>query len=93
MSDAMKFQEIAWAEMKPDLYDGKTCDQVKPQWSYFCDGEEGEEGLTQLTLAATTFPPGTKVVISIPKCPDCNENCETCTCGFDWDGWRDNQYS
>ena len=85
----LSYQEVMWAEMKPDLYDGPGCDQVKPAWSCFCDGDkDGEDGLELIELAANTFPPGTKIVVSLPECPECHEIVELCQsseyCDFDW---------
>lgn len=104
----IKLQEVMWAEMKPDVYGGKSCDQIIPQWSCYCAGDmEGEDGQKVLELAARTFPPGTKVIISEPLCPGCGERREPhapfttrkplyagpCHCGFDWDTWVRNTYS
>jgi hypothetical protein len=101
-------RETMWAEMKPDLYGGKNCDKLVPQWSCYAEGDkDGEDGLTALELAARTFPPGTKVVVSEPLCPDCGQvRCPKfptpargaiyagpCECGFDWDAWVESQYS
>lgn len=90
----MQYREIAWAEMKPDVYGGENCDEHIPGWSTYFDGDkEGEDFLKTLGLKAKHFPPGTKVVISVPCCPKCEETCEMCDCGFDWHEWADIEYS
>lgn len=38
----VKTMETMWAEAKPDLYDGETCDQLRPRWYTHCTGYEGE---------------------------------------------------
>ena len=104
----MTRKETMSAEMKPDVYGGKTCDKVVPGWECHAEGDlESESGLPALELAACTFPPGTKVVITEPVCPDCGELRSPkfpppkrgsiyggpCDCGFDWDKWVLDQYS
>lgn len=99
-------RETQWAEMSPDVYAGKNCDEVSPRWTTHCDGDKGDGAdFEVLKLAANTFPPGTTVVISEPVCPDCGElRCfnsmpdvrgfpKKCDCGFDWAAWTLDQYS
>ena len=103
----MKYQETMWAEMKPDLYAGPDCDKLKPQWELHADGDMDSGNQTTIKLSARTFPPGTKIVISEPTCPECGELREPknpgrgaavivyggpCLCGFDWDAWVGEQY-
>lgn len=102
----IKYRECMWAEMKPDVYGGKNCDQLVPGWNCFCDGDmDAEDNVKKLDLAAKTFAPGTKVVVMEPCCPKCGEPRwpnsvdpkvtfpSKCECGFDWDKWVLNQYS
>lgn len=102
MNDKIQYQEAMWAEQKPDCYDGPTFDQLKGEWSCYCDGDkQGEDGLEELGLKASTFPYGTKVVVSFPICPtsDCDLNAGfanddgKCQCGFDWNEWAYGQYA
>lgn len=95
------------AEMAPDMYGGESCDQLIPSWTANADGEESERVGNMLTLDARTFPPGTKVVVREPVCPDCGDRRSplfpipeagpiyggSCVCGFDWDLWVSEQYS
>lgn len=105
---SVKHEETMWAEMKPDVYGGKTCDRVVPGWSIYADGDRvGEDNVPDLGLRARHFPPGTKVVVSEPVCPNCTERRSPkfpipkhgplyggpCDCGFDWDAWVLDQYS
>lgn len=96
MSD-VSYKATMWAEMKPDLYAGKNCDEVRPTFECNTDGDMGSESIDILTLDATTFPPGTKITVQVPCCPDCGQEVEMCKedegCNFDWDEWRDNEYS
>lgn len=108
MRAKIKRHTTQWAEMKPDVYGGKSCDKVIPRWECQADGDHGgpdTEGT--IRLAARTFPPGTTVTIEEPCCPDCGETREPvfpiprraplykgkCQCGFDWDAWVLNNYS
>jgi hypothetical protein len=91
---AMEYREIMWAERKVDVYCGEDCDKWEPEWETSAEGDMGDETMkTPIILDPSTFPPGTKVVISIPLCPECTEDCESCECGFDWEAWAENEYS
>jgi len=94
--------EVARAEMSPDIYGGKTCDQVVPRWMADCEkgGKEdvGEGGV--LKLDCRLYPSGTVVRIEIPVCPDCGEPAgegedagSDCLCGFSWKQWTEDRYS
>ena len=101
----MKYRETMNAEMAPDMYGGPDCDQMLPRWCASTEGDMGDgENHETLELAARTFPPGTRVVISIPECPDCTEPADMyfdpetgktgpCQCGFDWEAWAGDTYS
>jgi len=103
-----EWRETMWAEMKPDCYGGEGCDEIVPGWATYAEGDkQGGDGEAALELAARTFPPGTKVTISEPTCPQCGDLREPifpipaegplyagpCDCGFDWDAWVLEQYS
>lgn len=89
----MKHHKIMWAEMRPFLYDGPKCDQVRPQWHCEAEGDMDSTEEESIDLDAAVFPPGTKIEISVPCCPKCTQIQECCDCGFAWDAWRDNEYS
>ncbi len=104
----IKRRETMRAEMKPDLYDGPGCDQVRPRWWCYAEGDkDGDWENTPLALDARLFPPGTTISIEEPTCPKCEETREPiipvptigpvfgakCRCGFDWDNWTGEQYS
>ena len=109
MSDkSIELRETMWAEMKPDCYGGETCDQIAPRWYTYAAGDkEGGYEHEPLELAAHTFPPGTKVIVSEPVCPQCNEVrahkyppikagptfAAKYDCGFDWDAWTEGKYA
>ena len=103
-----ELRETMWAEMKPYCYGVVRCDRIVPQWDAYADGDmESDDGLKVLRLAARTFPPGTRVVISEPCCPNCGEVRSAiypppkrgplfppkCDCGFDWEAWTVDRYS
>ena len=97
-------RETSNAELAPDCYAGDDCDQIKHLWKTSCEGDMGDVGIEEtLILSADIFPPGTRVRIEEPVCPDCeriptpepNEGGwpSKCVCGFDWEAWTRNQYS
>lgn len=103
-----KAQETMWATMSPDVYGGPKCDRVTPRWACHAEGDMGSEDYERvLKLDARAFPPGTRIVISEPLCPQCRELREPtypapkrghlfpkhCRCGFDWDNWTLEQFS
>ena len=94
----MEYHEIMWAEQSPDIYAGPNCDDVKPGWKCFAEGDKGQEmGLAELELSAQHFHPGTKVIVMEPMCPECQQIASMCRydkyCDFDWDFWVDCEYS
>lgn len=96
---------IMRAEMSPDCYGGKTCDQIVPRWHGHCDGEDSEHFSEPIKLDARQFPPGTIVTVQEPTCPECGSHREPdrsrrkwkfpdkCDCGFDWKTWTLEKYS
>jgi len=100
----MKYRETMWATMRPEPQYSARGEHLAPRWQCYADGDkDGEEGLKTLDLAAYTFPPGTKVVVSEPCCPKCGDLREPsfpkltfavmCNCGFNWGEWAKDQYS
>jgi len=101
-----RYCEYAYT-MEPDVYDGKSCDQVKPQWTteYPKEGKEVVGENLKMELEAKQFPPGTRVEFHIPCCPECGEMATQteprrygrtwprCRCGFSWKKWTEEQYS
>ena len=93
-----EYKAIMWAEMKPDVYGGEKCDEVIPMWEAYGDGDMDSDTFDHnIELDCKTFPPGTRVIISVPCCPDCGQEVEMCQqdegCAYDWDGWVQNEYS
>ncbi|SEG20891.1 hypothetical protein [Marinobacterium lutimaris] len=93
----MSHSQTMQAEMRPDLYAGENADQMRPQWRTYCEGDMDGDFLDILTLDAKRFPPGTKVLVLEPCCPECGQVVECCRtddeCDFDWDEWVLDQYS
>lgn len=101
-------RETMWFEQSPDCYGGKTRDQIVPRWHCYADGDKDSDHQREpLHLDARRFPPGTKIVVSEPTCPNCGETRplkfpvpkrgamfeDKCRCGFDWNEWTIHQYS
>jgi hypothetical protein len=102
----LKYLEVMWATQAPDVYDGPNCDQFRPDWrtNELGSGEVDTGGQGILELDAKNFPAGTKIVISVPLCPDCEESSDLahykvpgepgkCDCGFDWNEWTSIEFS
>ncbi len=105
----IELRETQWAVHDPDVYSGPTCNQVRARWRCWADGDKGgaDYQAQPIAMAAKTFPPGTKITISEPICPKCQELREPilplpkrwpfykpkCRCGFDWEAWVGEQFS
>lgn len=93
----MKYQEIAWTEMRPDVYGGDTCDKIIPQFCNFSDGDKDEDTSDDVTFLAKNFPAGTKITVKVPECPKCQMDAMLCQelgdCDFDWKKWTEENYS
>lgn len=100
--------ETMTATMQPDMYDGPECDQMRPRWWCYADGDkDGDHQDGPLELDAKMFPPGTIVRVLEPMCPQCDETrspnykdgkylpgfVPKCRCGFDWEAWVANEFS
>lgn len=73
MGEPIERREVMWAEMKPYVYGGDSCEEHEPQWdSYAAGDKDGDCSTDPLTLDPILFPPGTKVVVSEPVCPQCH---------------------
>lgn len=94
--------------MQPDCYGGETCDQIEPRWRCYASGDKDSDHQSEpLSLDPSQFPPGTKITVSEPVCPKCDEVrspkyppaedgpmfAAKCDCGFDWEAWTLNEYS
>lgn len=99
--EEMKYTETMWFEMKPNIYGGENLDEHIPMWNGYADGDKQDDTTTDsLIFDPKDFPPGTKIVISEPVCPKCNEVYQNCIvrsqnngCDFDWKNWTEEQYS
>lgn len=100
----LEYRQVQWAEMKPDTYAGESCDEIEPRWEGYADGDMDGDTFNPMQLEARHFPPGTKVVVSEPECPDCHTpagfalnhetgQMENCECGFDWQAWTRDRYA
>jgi len=105
----IEYHQVMGAEVAPNLYGGKNCNQEIPMWTCVAEGDKDEERgfLKNITLSARTFPAGTKVIIEEPICPNCRSLrymkfpvpkrgslfIDVCECGFDWKLWVKNRYS
>jgi hypothetical protein len=97
-TEKLNYLETMWAEMKPDIYGGESAEEHIPLWYLTCLGDKGDVAdSNEIQLAANTFPPGTKIVISVPCCPKCDQEVEMCQldegCDFDWHEWTEGRYS
>jgi hypothetical protein len=97
MSEVIEYFVSMRAERTADIYCGENCDEHRPLWRTSCDGDRGEsEDSDNIVLSPQAFPPGTKITISLPVCPECHTDSECCQsshCSFDWKEWTENMYS
>lgn len=97
MKSTLKYRDIGWAELDPDLYSGENCDEIYPRWNCYMEGDRDSDFLEEIQLSAKHFPIGTKVFIKEPECPKCCQPVEFCrsddSCDFDWDLWIQETYS
>lgn len=63
-----------WFTMEPDMYGGKECDELVPRWRCYAEGDKDSDHQHEpLSLDPRLYPPGTKITIVEPVCPDCGE--------------------
>lgn len=104
----IKLQETLRFHMDPDMYDGPECNQMRPRWYGYAEGDmDGDHQDDAIVLHPRRFPPGTRISVKEPVCPKCDEprepilpepetgSCfpDKCRCGFDWSEWVANEYS
>ena len=94
MKQVTQYREIMRATRKADCYSGPGCDEIRPLWNVYAEGDKQDDTINEaLQLAPDTFPAGTRVTVEIPVCPNCDDDAECCSCGFDWKAWTLEQYS
>lgn len=95
----MKLRETSWAELATDIYDGAECNEHRPRWMASVEKEGMVEIGPIVELDAEHFPPGTKIRIMEPVCPECGDTPWkdhaqwVCSCGFNWKEWTEREYS
>lgn len=90
----MQDVEIMWGEVKADCYGGESCEEISHYWNVYCaDDKQDDSSKEPIVLDPKLFPPGTKITVTMPDCPDCDMIVELCDCGFDWKEWVLNKYS
>lgn len=97
MSTELEFRQVIYWEQKPDVYAGEKCDEVRPRFWGYADGDMDGGFDDKIELMPDRFPAGTKIIVQVPCCPDCDQDADMCksddSCDFDWDGWVQNEYS
>jgi len=93
----LHYKTFITSEMNPDVYAGDNCDQIRPRWWSYADGDMDGDFINTLEFNCKDFPPGTRVILSLPCCPQCGQDSEMCSeyegCDFDWKNWTDEEYS
>jgi hypothetical protein len=88
------YNTSAWGEVKADVYDDH-----KPYIEMSCEGDMGSTREDDVNIDSKRWPPGTKILIETPCCPECETDAELaddngkCECGLDWKIWAEEQYS
>ena len=88
-----EYNHRTWAELKIDCYDGEKQDKHRKYWEAQTDGDMQSEVLDNIDFPSNLYPAGTKITVEIPSCPECYEDSDLCSCGFDWHGWVEDNYS
>lgn len=97
----MTFEKRQTFRMEPYCYDGKSCDLLRPRWmtSYPKHGDEEDGEILKLEIPAKSMPPGSRITIEVPNCPNCGVPADMnepkvfgrkwpkCDCGFSWTEW------
>lgn len=73
--------------------------------SYPKEGDEEEGETLKIEIDAASLPPGSRVTIEVPDCPECGDPADirvdvlskhtewpACSCGFNWAEWTREQY-
>jgi len=90
----MEYTEIMRAELKVDVYGGEKADEHNNFWNIYAAGDKQDEDSEEdISLSVKDLPPGTRVIVTAPICPDCLLTSEDCNCGFAWKQWIENEYS
>lgn len=97
MANKLEYREIMRAERRADCYSGETCDQHRPLWLTYCEGDrDSDDSADDIVLGCANFPAGTIVTVSVPVCPKCDQDAEMCAmdkgCDFDWKAWTEEKY-
>ena len=97
----LSYHTIMSAELSPTVLG----EEIEFEWDMKTDGDFDSEKEKVLTLDAKQFPPGTRIIIEVPECPECSLPSEYCfiggfepesecpDCDFDWKEWTLNKYS
>lgn len=69
----MKYNAIMTAEVKVDCYAGDTCDQQRKYFNIYCAGDMQDDDSSEkkLTIKLSELPPGARVLVQYPVCPEC----------------------
>lgn len=93
---------------EPDCYSGPGYDQLRPRWmtSYPKEGDEEDGETLKLEIPAAMMPPGSRIKIEVPCCPECGEPADmngedgdphpewpACHCGFSWAQWARDSFA
>lgn len=74
--------------------------------SYPKEGDEEDGETLKLEIPAKMMPPGSRVTIEVPCCPECGDPADMrgddgnghtvwpkCSCGFSWRGWVEDNFA
>lgn len=73
-SKVTQFARWLSSEVKADVYNGPTHDGHRNYFETYCEGDMGPDCHDDpIKLAASQFPPGTRIRVELPCCPNCGE--------------------
>lgn len=67
-----KTTPVMTAEVVADCYSGDNCNESKNYFNIYCEGDK-QDGTDRddIVIEVDTLPPGTKISVEYPICPDC----------------------
>lgn len=100
----MKYENTEWAIQEPvveaDEEDDRLVFQTKRhRWTMPVE-KESDDYQDVIELHAKYWHPGTVITISVPTCPECEQEAPwgpdigmDCDCGFNWRKWWEEEYA
>ena len=68
----MLHSPIMQSKVMADVYSGENCDEVTTYFNTYCSGDMSDDNhKDDIIITLKDLPPGTKITVEYPCCPDC----------------------